>query len=737
MHYLNNLLGTNTTFGNRLILITSSQVKGQILNYRFEHQIVDNLKIYTENEFIKTHIYSENLKLINQLMTSYDLKKQAATSIISSKAIAKHLGISIPVLDNYQISDEPVINLSVPTNYEIYKYSTKQSDYFQLAADFICDLSSSKVDDSLQITKYNHYLTEIEDNIESIYNLLLNDIDLKQIHVYMPQNYISLFTQVATNYNIPIATTEEVGLIQTKLGRNMYNHFIATNEITLTEDPLLDECIINTVNKIKEHSDDLVLYKQLLCEMFKQAKVTISKKTGLKLNTTIDTKFTSEQYANDYLFSLGNYQDGLISYRANDQIIDDAKRVGTCLHTSSQINQKINQDYISIISSFDKKLISYSDKIVDNSVELANNLVSYDVKAKEIQYKNYSRANNRLGFARADYTRQVYGIENNVYSQLKSSIKLDKYDNQYQGITSSIDPMQLSYTSVNNFYKCQYRFYLENVLRIKNGAFDCRRVYVGNLIHHVLEVVDFNQLLTSEQILIIMETYLKDNNIVLDKVDKLYTTKFANYLEQICQLIKADDEMLGYSKLEREVGYELELRDEYKLVGKIDKILSKIDGEDLIVEIVDYKTGALNINFDHIDFGLDMQNLIYYLLIKNELRYEEGSVIMRGTFQHQIKPKVLFDHQDVMDTTKLKGYAQFKNDSEIKRTQKIIANSEIETLTETVKLKIDNVVDQTIDRNFTINPKRIDGKDVSCSHCKYAQICNKSYKNTVYLSKGK
>ena len=50
--------------------------------------------------------------------------------------------------------------------------------------------------------------------------------------------------------------------------------------------------------------------------------------------------------------------------------------------------------------------------------------------------------------------------------------------------------------------------------------------------------------------------------------------------------------------------------------------------------------------------------------------------------------------------------------------------------------KINEAIEGICNANFKINPKIIKGKNVSCSYCKYKDICYHEYKDNVIISGG-
>ena len=47
--------------------------------------------------------------------------------------------------------------------------------------------------------------------------------------------------------------------------------------------------------------------------------------------------------------------------------------------------------------------------------------------------------------------------------------------------------------------------------------------------------------------------------------------------------------------------------------------------------------------------------------------------------------------------------------------------------------QIDKVINNIEDSNFDINPKNYNGKNISCTYCKFKDICYKSIKDEVII----
>ena len=65
---------------------------------------------------------------------------------------------------------------------------------------------------------------------------------------------------------------------------------------------------------------------------------------------------------------------------------------------------------------------------------------------------------------------------------------------------------------------------------------------------------------------------------------------------------------------------------------------------------------------------------------------------------------------------------------------KVLSDSEINNLINECDKQIDNAIHGILEADFEINPKIIDGNNVSCNFCEYKDICYRNEKDIVYIN---
>ena len=192
-------------------------------------------------------------------------------------------------------------------------------------------------------------------------------------------------------------------------------------------------------------------------------------------------------------------------------------------------------------------------------------------------------------------------------------------------------------------------------------------------------------------------------------------------------------------------------------MGVIDKILYKEEDNITYLAIIDYKTGSTDIKLDNLEYGIGLQ-LPIYLYLSSNMKIKNTKVV--GFYLQKLLSSNLDNTKDYItskeNSLKLEGYST-NNESELSKFDttyndskliksmktsssdfysysKVLSEEEIDTLIN----KVDNLVDKTIDNilesDFTIDPKIINGENVSCKFCEYRDICFRKEKDLTYIN---
>jgi radical SAM protein with 4Fe4S-binding SPASM domain len=77
---------------------------------------------------------------------------------------------------------------------------------------------------------------------------------------------------------------------------------------------------------------------------------------------------------------------------------------------------------------------------------------------------------------------------------------------------------------------------------------------------------------------------------------------------------------------------------------------------------------------------------------------------------------------------------RIKKDGDLASSAHALSEDEIEKIVNIVDKNIKSAVDEILNGKFDINPKIINGKNESCTFCKYRDICYLRENNKVYIN---
>ena len=387
-----------------------------------------------------------------------------------------------------------------------------------------------------------------------------------------------------------------------------------------------------------------------------------------------------------------------------------------------------------------------------------------DIESEKVNIDNYINSNmmNKVLLCEKLDNLVKYNITDDNINVLSNNYDINfmGYDNQFKNIDKNNlykylgNKLTLSYTSFDNYNKCRFRYYIGNILKINVIKNDFALI-IGNICHYLLSCMykeDFN-----------IDKYFYDYISKERDFSKRELFFLNNIKEEILFIINTLKKQLVYSSFDKEL-YEKkvfvnkERNIKVYFMGIIDKIRYKEENGVTYLVVIDYKTGNTDIKLNNMEYGLGMQ-LPIYLYLSNYLDLDNIKIV--GFYLQKLLVNVVDNKKDYLeakeDSLKLEGYSideenilskfdNTYNDSKLIKSMrtsskgfysysKVLSNDEInDIICKTDKL-IDKVIDNILDGEFSINPKVIDGENVSCSFCEYNDICFRNEKNIEYINR--
>lgn len=618
-----------------------------------------------------------------------------------------------------------------------------------------------------ELYKANNSEEEIAFICSKITKLIKSGVNINNIKLAnVKSDYEFIIRKTFKLFNIPINLPSFETIKSTSLVikfKELYN-----SDISITIEKLKE--FINT----KEENDIFksiinVVNSYLWCNDFKLVKDMIFneinniKTPREKLKNAVEViEFKKELVSDDdYVFLIG-YNEGVIpvNYKDEDYLSDEEKsKLG--LSTSFELNENAMNEVKDSIKNIKHLIVTYPSHNLSSEIYISSSYEKdlFEEKELNISY-NESNAYNKLKLVSEKDENSKFGTLTDDLLKLSSHYKDMKYssfDNKYKLINKSKiknffnNGLTLSYTSMNDYYMCSFRYYLDYILKV-NKYEDTFEAIVGTIFHKILSMCFENDI----DIIRTYESEIEKSDYEFSESEKFFLSILKDELVLVIETIK---NQLSYTQLtesmyEKEIVIDVDKNLHIKFKGFVDKILyNKFNGK-TVVAIIDYKTGNPNLNINNSIYGLEMQLPVYIYLIKNEIK----DVKIGGFYLQKILNNIT-DKEKRLDSLKLQGYTNSDldiidkvdssfNDSKVIKSlrtsskgfyaySKIINDEEIDILNKVVESKIKEASMDILDSKFDINPKEMNNEVIGCKFCKYKDICFMKPKDTVTLKEVK
>lgn len=727
-----------------------------------------NIKFMSLDEFIKKYTFSYDNETIYHIMKKYNIKYSSALVYLNN------LYYISDKLDNEKMNKLKEIKEYLDDNnlliYDKYfrKY-VKDKEIYIYGYDYINKYYSSvlnglnyKVID-VDTRKYEidkiYYSDDITDEVifvaSKICELIKNGIDTSNIKLVYSSEYNFIIDRIFKLYGINVNRKISIYSVY-EVKRILDNLNDIDNIIDSIKNIDIRNKIINVINNYsfianKEDVRELIIHdlKNTYLDSYEEGINVIS------LDDYIDD--------NDYVFLLGFNKENIPRlYKNNDYFTDKEKEI-LGFDTSIYLNSRKRESTIKRIHSIKNLFISY--KLFD----AINNYIKSDlldnVMEEMIINNNYSNSNmiNKILLTEKLDNLVKYNIMEDDINLLYSNyqdIDYMKYSNKYNRIDKYKlykyldDKLVLAYTSFDNYNRCKFKYYLNNILKI-NEIRDDFSIIIGNVCHYVLSQMDnkdfdtrryFDEYLSNERDFTSRELFFLDN-----------------IKEEMVFIIDTIRKQLGYTSFDKKMYEEKVYVNKDKnikvtFMGIIDKVLYKEEDDITYLAVIDYKTGNTNIKLDNMEYGIGMQLPIYLYLTSN-MKFKNIEVV--GFYLQKLLSTNLDNTKDYItareNNLKLEGYSinnpsilskfdKTYNDSKLIKSMKtskngfysyskVLDKEEIDNIITSTDEMIDKVIDNILEADFSINPKVIDGENVSCKFCEYRDICFRRENDIVYINK--
>lgn len=763
------------------LIICENAYKENILKKMSLGHLFLNVKFLTKKEFLEKYLFKVSDEGLYFIVNKYNIKIDIAKMYLDNlyyiqdkKYNNRKLDFLVEILNtlkenNLIIYDDSFKNFLKGYNLLVLGYNyleTFEENIFQsLNANIINNIPLYEIN---KVYEFVSIEDEIEYTLKEISKLLENKVDINNIKITgINEEYYIPLSRIAKFYNIPINIPKSSTLYSNPITKEFLKYYASSLEEAYNnikdKNPIIVNKIINIVNKYTFEEDKLKV-KDFIINDFKKAKIN-----NFNLKNYVEILDLNYPYEDEYVFLL-NLNMGSIPYIVKDEsyITDNIKDL-TGMKKVNVINKEIKESIINKIKSIKNLSLSYKKKSNNSNYyasPIINDLHLEIINPSDDITCSYSSILDKLKYASSLDAYNKYGTLNDNINAYKSAynIPYKEFNNKFKGINPEDlkvalkGELKLSYSTLNNYSKCAFRYYLANILHIDKYE-DKFEAFIGSIFHDVLE----NCLTGSRDVETEVESYIKKSNRQISIKEKFFINKVKEDIKFTVDALKEKASYITMDKAlyEQNIIIDKSTNDlKRSFIGFVDKIIYEENTNHTLVSIIDYKTGYVDIELKYLEYGLSMQLPIYLYLVKKGNLFNNPIFVgfylqMILNKEFPINPKKSYEEQR-KDSLKLNGYSiddkeylerfdssyehsnliksmAVKNDGNFYSYTKVLSSEDIDKIIDLTEGVVNNTLYEITKGNFPINPKKIGNNNVGCEFCKFKDICYKTENDFVLL----
>ena len=763
----------NELIKENLLIICPNEEKIKILDELSNDNKLYNIKFMTKQEFKNNYYFSHNEKTLYYLLNKYnynlDVAKVYLNNLYVIDTTKKYTSPKLKFLS--ELKQELLENNLLEINPNFKNYIKEKTiivkNYYDLDK-YEEEMLNTKVEIPLStITTPVVECQTLEEEVNyvclKILDLLKQGIDINKIYLSNVSNdYYYTINKLFKYYNIPI----NLDMNNSIYGTKVVNDYLETNTLDLEDKnkSIINRKLINILSTLTSLDETSKHYKTILIDKLKSTKLPTKKiKNAINIRDIYKQSFSRDEY----VFVLGFNQDILPKMEKDISYINDAIKDEVSLYKTSYLNKRNKETLTYLLSNINNLFLSYKLSSPFSSFyksSLINDLNLEIIKPDE-DTLNKSNLYNKLRLAEKLDQYYLYGEKDNSLLKLFTHYKIpyNTYKNTFTGInndtylTNLPYPLKLSYTSLNAYNECAFKYYIKYVLKLEKYE-DNFPAFIGSMYHRILQIYSRTNFDFEEE----YQKYLETRELTLK--EKLLLIRIKKDLLKLIETLKNQQLLTGYDEAlyEKKIDIELDKKVSVVFTGTIDKIMYYKKIEDTYFTLVDYKTGFIDTHIEPMKYGLHMQLPVYLYLIHYSKVF--ANPIFTGIFYQNI----LFNYptwtskkdkeQIYKENLMLQGYATddtsilerfdstFEKSEYIKSMSyteekgfgtyaKTISNDLLYDLIQFTKKHISEKTDDILDAKFDINPKVYAGKNIACEFCQFKDLCYMKEIDQKYLDK--
>ncbi len=751
---------------DKALVICPTAFKNAVLKKATEKKQLLKSKFMSLEVFLKNYFFDYDFKAIKHLTEKYEMKIDVAKMYLDNLYFIKDQKYGNEKLDalveyKRELMDN---NLLIKNKYFLKYLETFQKiivvGYGQIDRFYQSvfeNLNAEIIGFDFKEKEYNYVeFKTMEEEVGHLYNsiakLLEDDVDINDVYILNAgSNYDSYINRYNNYFHFKVEEKNESSLSSLTIVKDFIDvlkekdqekvaNFLEENKNSNYIDKIVS--IINKYIDLDEYID-LIIYELNNSKIKNESYIDVVKRVN-----------AFEPFEDDdYVFVVG-FNDSFPPLSVDTDYITDNIKDLVGLSSTEENNNLKKENLLNYLSNINNLYLSYCENsLMDNfNKSVLLDYMTTNSKANNSYSYNYSDKLNRYRFSKQLDQFSKYNIKNQDLEKLYATYQKNdyqQYDHSYKKITKQLDSsVTLSYSQINNYYKCPFKYFVEKKLKINDETTQFY-MQLGNIFHEVLKEV-FEKDISDEAVInkIIDE---KINKIITElnytETEKHFTISLKQQLLKDIEIIREQHQLIAFENYEYEIEKVIPITKDISFKGIIDKLIHQKVEDERLIALVDYKTGYETFKEELVPDGLSLQLPCYlYLaskmfekeekkyvgfyiqhLINTDNKYEKNKDIdFKKVNSMKLKGKSNGDHQHrlLIEFDKTYDKSQFINIT-ITKEGKIRFNAGIDDagIEELIKLteeKIKNAGKAILNRDFPITPYEY---KESCKYCTYSDIC--------------
>ncbi len=792
---------------DHICVICPYEIKKQILSFLSNNNLLKDIKWFDRNQFISFNTYTlkqeanikaslffgREISIIDEMicyMPYIDI-----TNVDGSTQLKEIISLKKYLINQDLIIENTDLSLLHQRDIYVIGYSIRDRLFNKLLSSYqYHTIEFPDHQNPIALVKHSNELSEVIHLSENIAKLIDDGISPKNIKVYTTnETYIPFIESIFNRYqlkanftfNKPIISYQITKLFQhtdfdNKNTSDVINDlYEAISKLFSSNHEDISKKLISLLNKYLHIDAPYSSIKPILMRELKSIKINYeSYENGIIVGNITSLIPTDD----DHVFMIGMNANEISKVAIDHDFLSDFDKQMIGMETSlekTNLNKKILLDFINHtkhmtmsykeISNYKEAYLSPIVDDISRSINASSPIrsnIRYSMKQDTLILKKHLDVYKTYGSHHDDISTLYQHLHKNIPNDYDHKMDTLKQDTLIRLLNKK---NTLSYSNLNTYFECPFKFMLKHLIKIDPFDMDTLSLHIGNFYHDVLKDYknfseDIEQLQT--QLNHLLAVYMESLENDLDHKDTFYLKHSLEQLFQVIVFLKEIDARSSFKVHETEKNVELEIGSTYikKLIGKIDKIMT-LDEQHHTLYIVDYKTGKADQSLNYIHKGLYAQLMFYLLFIYKQkdnptfigFFYQNINAPLQKAQQdkdyisilrekwslngyHISEPSLVTQIDPEFSTYKTLSRYALKNDQTPKKTSWVYKHEDLIKLLLEFETYILKEIDKIENGHFPISPIYLDDesyKKAACKYCNFKDLCYVKKTDFIHVSKQK